>query len=207
MGKKRESLHDFDKVPADVSAAAAKTLLNSVKVYLRAEKGSGLVTHHKWIWNLRNTSDEPMEYIYYFLEGDVPRSFSELNVKVIDSAGNPQSIMQPRTDKPLRKEFYVSLSSPISPYEKNRKLVLEYDWEQPERKYVYNFQPFCKAFSFELEIPKELSITPRIYFVDVEYATKYALSALPIRKPYGKWLKLIWSLVDIHPRSNVGFEW
>ena len=74
----------MDKLPPDVVDAASKIQFDSVRVIIKAEPQNGLVTHHRWIQTISNSSDEPMEYLLYFLEGNIPKAFHELNVNVTE---------------------------------------------------------------------------------------------------------------------------
>ncbi|MGI0016410.1 MAG: hypothetical protein ACREBU_23565 [Nitrososphaera sp.] len=206
VSKTRSGRKLYDQLPPDVIDAASKISLNSVRIFLKTDEASGRLTHHKWIWNLNNSSDEPMEYIYYVLEGDVPKRFADLNVRVIDEGRNRQKIMHLVKEKPLRKEFYVTLTHPILPQEKDRVFVIEYDWEEAERKYVYSFPARCKHYSLQLTIPRTLEIKPAVYWIDFKREVESA-SINPVREQTGKWVELTWHMSDVPESTNLMIKW
>jgi hypothetical protein len=135
---------------------------NSVEVHLDITDHKSMMTHHTWVWDVRNLSDNPLKAIFYTLGGDTPRDFSDLNVRVTDEKNNVLKIISVDTNKPLEKAFHVELSPPFKKYQKGRLLKLEYDWEEPDRVFEYSFSSKTKKFRYIFTAPKELNIKNRI---------------------------------------------
>lgn len=135
---------------------------NSVEVRLDVTDHKSMMTHHTWIWDVRNISDNPLKAIFYNLGGDIPRDFSDLNVKVTDENNNMLKIISVDLNKPLEKAFHVELVPPFKKYQKGRLLKLEYDWEEPDRVFEYSFSSKAKKFRYVFTAPKELEIKNRI---------------------------------------------
>ena len=114
------------------------------------------MTHHTWIWDIKNISKEPLTAIFYGLGGDVPRDFPKLNVKVTDENNNKLEILALDVNKPLQKAFHVKLAKPIRKNQSGRIVKLEYDWEEPERNFEYAFSSKSKKFRYFFTAPKDL---------------------------------------------------
>jgi len=120
-------------------------LFNTIDVRLEVEDPKTMLTHHTWIWNLINQSDTPRDQIFYYLDGDVPKDFPDMNVRVTDEEENELEILSLSENKPTHKEFNVQMKKPIKPKQRNRFLKLEYDWEEPERNFFYKLPTDCKT--------------------------------------------------------------
>jgi len=98
MGKTDDS-YDLDKEP--------KFEFNSVEIKLEITNFEDMMTHHTWIWDVKCTSDESLDSLFYSIAGDIGRNFSDLNLKIHDERGNSLKIKSIETDKPYEKEFLV----------------------------------------------------------------------------------------------------
>jgi hypothetical protein len=165
------------------------------------------VTHHEWKWVLKNLSDETADGLYFTIEGDVPRAFPFLHFRVTDENGTGQRPIYVMEDHPLRKELYVLLRRAVKPRGRSRTFVIKYDWEEPGRKYLYNFQNRCEEFSLEIRLPKNQTTRPKAYWVDSKRGTDRLVPVAPIHKQGGKWQKLIWSISKVPAQSNLEFQW
>jgi hypothetical protein len=135
---------------------------DSVEVRLEITDPKSMMTHHTWIWDVKNISKEPLTAIFYGLGGDLPRDFSDLNVKITDENNNKLEIISLDVNKPVEKAFHVKLATPIRKYQSGRLIKLEYDWEEPERNFVYVFSAKSKKFKYFFTAPKDLHIKHRI---------------------------------------------
>jgi hypothetical protein len=135
---------------------------NSVEVRLEITDSKTMMTHHTWIWDIKNISKEPLTALYYGLGGDVSRDFPKLNVKVTDENNNRLEILALDVNRPLQKGFHVRLAKPIRNSQGGRIVKLEYDWEEPERNFQYEFASKSKKFKYFFTAPKDLQIKHRI---------------------------------------------
>lgn len=117
-----------------------------------------MLTHHSMLWNFINISNEPIDRVFCYLDGDVPRSFPDMNVIVKDADDNELDIMSLNVNKPYHKEFYVKLKKPIKPQEKMRYTKLEYLWEEPDRHFADTMASDCKKFNYSLFAPTGVDV-------------------------------------------------
>lgn len=179
---------------------------NKIEVIIEVQDLATMMTHHAWVWNVMNISKEPKSQIFYYLDGDIPRDFADMNVAVKDENGNKLDILSVNVNKPYHKEFIVQMNRPIKPKQK-KILKLEYDWEEPERNYFYKFASNCKEFNYRCTIPKGMELKTRIIKVDTE--TGYKIHATP--PPSVKYMDNIttveWHKENLKAYDAYQFEW
>ncbi|MBI1828294.1 MAG: hypothetical protein HY222_03845 [Thaumarchaeota archaeon] len=182
-----------------------KFLFPKVELKLDIKDPKTMMCHHTWIWNMINISDESTDQVSYYLEGDVPKDFADLNVIIKDENNKKVKIASLNVNKPLSKEFIIKLNKPIKPNQKNT-LKLEYDWEEPERKFFYTISTDCKKFKYWFTIPKSVEIKPRILKVDP--ATRYKTIAAPpeIKYMHDK-TEIKWQASNLRAYEGYQFEW
>jgi len=164
-----------------------------------------MMCHHKLMWALVNISEVESDQVSYFLDGDVPRDFSELNVTAKSADNKKLKISSVDVNKPQHKEFVVKLAKPIKPNQKG-VLKIEFDWEEPDKQYLYNLATDCKKFKYFLTVPRNLDIKPRVLKVDP--FTKYKTYASP---PDVKYLKgrteVRWEALNLKAHEGYRVEW
>ncbi len=144
---------------------------NEIELNLEVLDPKTMLTRHVLIWKVVNNSKEPKHHIFYPLDGDVPKEFGDLNVKVKDDYENTLEILSVNVNKPFHKEFIVQLNKPLKPKQK-KTIILQYDWEEPERIYFYNLTSGCKHFGYSLTANKNVQLSPTILKVDPETGSK-----------------------------------
>jgi len=186
--------------------ASRNFTFNSIVVALKITNPKTMQTHHTWIWDVVNISKKPTSKIFYYLDGQVPKNFTDLNVKITDGDKNRLKIGEITTDKPFRKEFHVILVKPLLP--KHRiKLVLEYDWEDPERFFSYKFLSRAKKFSYSCMVPNEINLKNKILKIDT--GTGYRVHATPPAtiKRLRNMTIISWKKSSIIPQDAYEFYW
>ena len=116
-------------------------------------------------------------------------------------------ILSLNVNKPLNKEFIVKLDRPIKPGQKRRFLKLEYDWEEPERNFLYTLSTDCKKFGYRLTVPKGFEIKQRVLKVDP--ATRFKTHASPaseVRYMQDK-TEVTWNTTNLRAYDAYRFEW
>jgi hypothetical protein len=179
---------------------------NNIEVGIDVTDPKSMLTHHTWIWNIVNIAREPKHQIFYYLDGDSPKEFADMNVTVKDERGNKLDILSVNVNKPYHKEFNVQLKKPILPKQK-KILKLEYDWEEPERTFFYKFASDCKSFKYYFTIDKNTELRNRVLKVDTE--TGYKILATPPPKlEYrdGK-THITWSKTNLRAHDGYQFDW
>jgi hypothetical protein len=171
---------------------------NSVEVDLDITDPKTMMTHHTWIWDIKNTNKDPLTAIFYGLGGDVARDFADINVKVTDEDNNNLEIISLDTNKPLQKSFHIRLAKPIRKNQNGRIVRLEYDWEEPERNFVYAFSSKSKKFKYVFTSPKGLPIKHRILESVRDRADKRRVEPPPIIKYLDDRTEITWESAKNH---------
>ena len=193
-----------------VESNTADFKFNEVEIILDVKNIKTMMTHHTWIWkvqNLRKYKDLPLSEIYYPISGDAPRKFSDLNLKVRDNQGNKLKINNIITDKPTDKEFNVNLKKPIK-YKQKQTLILEYDWEEIEKKFEYLLSTECEKLKYKLTLPKGMELKNRILKVNPGTNAKIKAEPPAVIRYLKDKTKVSWqSEKKLKEYSKFVFEW
>ncbi len=188
----------------DMNIIASSKIANDIR---DVTDPSNMMTHHHMNWNLVNISDQPVDRIFYYLDGDVPRNFPDMKVVVKDEEGQDLEMISLNVNKPYHKEFYIRLRKPLKPKQKGRWVNLEYDWEEPDRHYFYRCASNCKKFSYSLTVPKSLQINQKVVYVDVESGEKrYAKIPATVKYLENK-TQINWEGTNLAAHDAYRFDW
>ena len=177
-----------------------------VELILDIKNPQTMMTHHTQIWNLLNVSNEPRDLIHYNIDGDTPRNFADLHVSVKDEKGKKLKIQDMDARDPKHKEFNVKLSRPIKP-DSTKILKLEWDWEEPDRKYIYQFSSDCKKFKYILDISSKTELKQRVLKIVPELGQKEYASPTPdLRFRNGKTI-VSWERKNVLAHDAYMLEW
>jgi len=166
-----------------------------------------MLAHHTWVWDILNISKENKDQIFYYLDGDSPKDFADMNVKVTDPDGNELDILSLSVNKPLHKEFNVRLKKPIPPRRGIKGLKLEYDWEEPERTFFYKLATDCKRFTYRFTIPRKTEIKNRALKIDPEMGYKWNISPAPTLRYKGDKTEINWEGKNLKAHEAYRFDW
>ncbi len=178
-----------------------------IEIILEVTEPRSMLTHHTWIWHVVNQSEQPVERVFYYLEGDRPRDFPDLNLKVTDEEGKELTIKSLNVNKPDKKEFFVQLNKPLKPQQKGRIVKLEYDWEEPDRHFYYTFSSDCKKYRFLLTTPREIPIKQKVARVSPETGDIVYASTPPTVKFLKDRTEVEWTASDIPAFDAYRFDW
>lgn len=181
----------------------------SINVMLDVTNPKNMMTHHTWVWHVKNISDIPLVHIFYDIGGDIPKNFSDMNVKITDNNKNVLEIISLDVNRPVEKKFYVKLNKPLR---KNQsvQLTLEYDWEEPERVFEYVFSSNCHKFEYHFSIPKGIEIRNRILEVIRELGIKKRVEQAPVIKYLEDKTVITWESDKnriLKPHEAFEFQW
>lgn len=179
---------------------------DKIEIQLDVKDGETMNTHHRWRWEIINTSKEDREKIFYFIEGQVPKEFDELNVKVTTENGKELKIDSVSLDRPTRKEFYVFLDKPVKPKDK-AILELQFDWDTPDRKFVYRSPSMIKKFSYICTLPPNFEIKSKVLKVDTDAGLKVHANPPPTVKKLNDKTAITWEKTNIPPQDAYQFQW
>ena len=210
FGRKKPPSQDKtqkSKAAEEVARTSSRFLFNYVDLSIDVTDIKTMLAHHVLTWNVVNVATEPIDKIFYYLDGDVSRDFPELNVVVRDEEDRELEIMSLNVNKPLHKEFFVKTKRPLKPGEKGRMLKLEYDWEEPERQYGYRFASDCKKFAITITIPKGVQIRQKVVKVDTETGDKTYASTPAAVKYLPDKTEISWSGTNFRAFEAYRFDW
>lgn len=179
---------------------------NEIQVLLEITDAKSMQAHHTWIWDIANISKEAKSQIFYYLDGQVHKDITDLNITVTDENNNKLKLGDISVNRPDRKEFYVILDKPVLPRQQKR-LKLQYDWEQPDRTFLYKFPSGAKKFNYTCSVPKGIDVKSRVLKVDT--GTGYRVHASPtatIKRTDDKTI-IMWARPKIVPQDAYEFHW
>ena len=179
----------------------------NIEIELNVLDAKTMLTHHTWTWSLVNISKEYKDQIFYYLEGDIPKDFADMNVKVTDDDGTQLPMISINNNKPTRKEFNVQFTKPLMPRQRKKALKLEYDWEEPERMFFYKLATNCKSFKYKFTIPKDVQIKSRVLQVDTEMGNKWHASPPPKIEFLEDITQITWEGKNLQAYDAYQFEW
>ena len=196
------------------SRAAEQDLKNSSTFYFSAidigvdiTDPKAMMARHTWTWDIKNISPEPKDQIFYYLDGDVPRDFADMNVTVTDGDGKELEIISLNANKPYHKEFIAKLSRPLRPNQKGQKITLRYDWEEPERNFFYKISSDCKIMRYRFTMPKGLEVKNRVLMIDPETGSK-TIASPPAKARYVRnRTEITWQKSNLSAYEAYRFEW
>lgn len=185
-------------------------VFNSIELGLEITDPKSMMSHHTWIWDIKNNKKEPLTSLYYEVTGDTPREFQKLNVKVTDETGKNLQILTLDINKPVQKGFHVKLAKPIRRNQSGRIVKMEYDWEEPERSFEYAFSSKVKNFKYFFRAPKDLEIKHRILEAVRDRADRRRVEPPPEIKYLKEITEINWeypkkSKIDAH--DVLVFQW
>ena len=199
-----------EKPKEDEFANPVRFEFNRVEVKLDVLDKKTMMTHHTWIWDVKNVTKEPLGQVYYDIAGDVPKDFADLNVSIKDENNKKLEIISLDVNKPHEKKFNVKLDNPIRRNQKGRLLILEYDWEEPERVFEYVFSAKSKKFKYTFTIPKSIPIKNMVLEVVPGLGMKKRADPPPTITYSKDKTKIVWETKDkqvINRFSAYEFKW
>jgi hypothetical protein len=181
-------------------------VFNEIGIKLEVINPKTWNTHHAIVWNVVNISKKPMTEIFYFIDGDTPKEFSDMNVGVKDDNDNALVIIAVNENKPYRKAFNVHLNKPLAP-KKSRVIIMEYDWEEPLRMYFFRSPTDCKKLTYSFIAPKGVELKTRTLKVDSVSGSKTDVLTLPVETSSNNKTLVTWSKNDLTAGESYEFNW
>ena len=164
---------------------------DAVEMLLDVLDTKTMLTRHTWVWTLTNISKEAKNQIFYSVDGDTPKEFSEMNVNISDDRGRKLEIMSLNVNKPYHKEFFVKIN-PIEP-KKSKTIKLRYDWEEPDKNFLFRVPSDCKEMTYMLSIPRDYDPQIRVLKVDIETGLKINATPSPTVKRFDDKTVVSWT--------------
>jgi hypothetical protein len=182
---------------------------DQVEIRLDVIDAKTMIVHHTWVWDVKNTTKNPLSEIFYEIVGDVPKDFADLNISIKDGKNRKLGIISVDVNKPYAKKFHVKMKSPIKKNQKAR-LVLEYDWEEPERVFEYVLSTKSRKFRYVFTVPKTVPIKNMILEVIPGLGMKRRVDPPP-KITYSKdKTNIVWETKDVEQIKRLSayeFRW
>ncbi len=210
FGRKKPPSQDkkqVSKAAEEVARTSSRFLFNSVDLTIDIIDSKTMLAHHTLIWSIVNVFTDPIDRIFYYLDGDVARNFPDMNVVVRDEEDRELDIMSLNVNKPTHKEFFVKAKKPLKPGEKGRLLKLEFDWEEADRMYGYRFASDCKKFAIRILVPKEIQVKQKVVKVDTETGEKTYAPTPAVVKYLPDKTEITWSGTNFRAYEAYRFDW
>jgi hypothetical protein len=153
---------------------------DKVEIILDVLDPNTMLTRHTWIWSLTNISKEVKNQLFYVVDGDSPKEFSDMNIKISDERGKPIEIMSVNVNKPYHKEFFAKIPD-IEP-KKSKTVRMQYDWEEPEKNFLFRVPSDCKQMTYVFTIPKGHDSQIKVLKVDLDTGLKIHATPSPTIK-------------------------
>jgi len=194
--------------PSEGEEIVAKNnyIFNEYSLKLEVTNPKTWSVHHTLIWDVVNISKKDMTEIFYFIDGDIPKEFGDMNVSIKDNKSNQLVITAVNENKPYHKAFNVQLNNPI-PSKKERVITMEYDWEEPLRMYFFRSPAKCTKFSYSFLAPKEFKFQTKIQEVDAVSGSKIEVLQPPVVGSDGNKTLVTWSKNDLAEGESYEFNW
>lgn len=189
-------LKKVKKLSLDESMKSSNNFkFDRVEILLDILDAKTMLTRHTWIWSITNISKEPKSQVFYTIDGDSPKDFSDMNVRISDEKGKPIEILSVNVNKPYHKEFFAKIPT-IDP-KKSKTLKMQYDWEEPEKNFLFRVVSDCKQMTYIVTIPKGYDSQIKILKVDLETGLKIHATPSPIIKPLDDVTMVSWTKTNL----------
>jgi hypothetical protein len=99
--------------------------------------------------------------------------------------------MSLNVNKPYHKEFFVKIN-PIEP-KKSKTIKLRYDWEEPDKNFLFRVPSDCKEMTYMLSIPRNYDPQIRVLKVDIETGLKINATPSPTVKRFDDKTVVSWT--------------
>lgn len=164
---------------------------DKVEILLDVLDVKTMLTRHTWIWSLTNISKEAKNQLFYVVDGDSPKDFSDMNIHISDERGKPIEIMSINVNKPYHKEFFAKIPE-IEP-KKSKTVRMQYDWEEPEKNFLFRVPSDCKQMTYVFTIPKGYDSQIKVLKVDLDTGLKIHATPSPTIKNLEEVTMVSWS--------------
>jgi len=170
---------------------------------------SSMLIHHKITWIIHNISDHDLNGCEFGAGSIVQRKLVDIHFKAFDQNDNEIKNVRPVIDQPYHKAFVIPFDRRILPNE-DVKVVMEYDWEEPDREFVYNFQIPYDQFRIILSHPKGLPVNTGVH--KTGFSGSILEADVHLKQPFtikdnGNRIRLEWQQDNIMPPMGYRLRW
>jgi Adenylate and Guanylate cyclase catalytic domain len=189
------------------------TIYPYMEINITIKNAKSQLVHYKRLYEIRNTSENPIYEVVHGIATDVETNLSDLGIRVYDENNVLLPISNVIIDKPYQKEFTTLFNRPIEKLEKGRFYVLEYQVKEKERYFENHFGVDCDKFVVSINYPRGVSY-PVVYEINLETESKKKCKIQPtivtkrrMTSKYTRSRQVRWARKDIRKGQCFRFEW
>ena len=180
-------------------------VLESEKFILEDINNDGLFSRHTFIGLIRNDKAWPLYFIPYKVLGDTDTDFEKLGFNARDLSNSEELKTLVIEDKKREKRLLLKLSKPLFP-EERREISFKFDWEEPNKSYVFSAATVMS--NFELSLFSNLPVRVSATLTSSDLNEVRDISNSIIQKKNRRW-NFIYSinLASVQPFSILQVKW
>ncbi len=165
------------------------------------------LVHYRRVNEIQNGTEEAVRTVTHQIATDVPKTWDELKVHVVDDSGKELVISDIGIDRPKQKKFDTTFVKPLR-FGDKRRYTLEYDVEEPDRSFENLFLVKCGKFVVRIDYPANGRIKTPVAYEVKENDLKTKCSIQPVISRRGKnRIVALWSVQDCAQMQSFRFEW
>lgn len=160
------------------------------------------------VYSIENYFKEPIYDAINGITTSIPKTFSELNVKLLDESDKEITLKSINIDSPLRKEFTIKFNKPVYKGDKNRKYSVIYEAEEPYPTYEHFFWINTKKLTVNFSYPSNCGLKNlKLYYISRENREKKLVENDPQIKQ-GLLTQVTWKFQhEIFEKDIIKLEW
>lgn len=152
-----------------------------------------------------------VEPIYEAINGittNIPKTFSELKVKVLDENNQELKIKSIHVDSPLRKEFTIKFNKPVYQEQQNRHYTLIHEIEEQNPIFEHFFLINSDKLTVNFRFPTNSGANePKLYLIRNDDREKNLMEAIPISRR-GLLTEVTWEIPNgVNEKDIMRLEW
>jgi hypothetical protein len=199
-----------DQWPKSMSPVNPVLLYPKLEVNATIKDPEKMLVHYERIYEIQNASDQAVRTVTHEIATDVPKSWKDLNLRIVDDEGNNLVISDVEVDDPRQKKFDTTFARPLE-FGDKRRYSMEYDVEEPHRSFENMFFERCGQFIVRIDYPVDRRIcTPKVFEVSSDKSSNRekpsALQPTIIRKKNNRCV-VEWSAKDCVELQSFKFTW
>jgi len=131
-----------------------------VKFILIDREGDGIIKSHDFLINVKNISDNYLNFVPIGITGDSPRNFQDINFVAIDVASGKEINPMILLNQPKSKRLLLKFIQPLPPKE-STEIEFFYDWEENSPTFTFGSATEIEEVIFEIRSigKNELKVT------------------------------------------------
>ena len=184
----------------------SRFFFNKCEIEVEVKNSRTNLTHGKWIWNVKNPSDESMNELSVILRPEYKTKFTDLKFKITDNKEkNHKAVLFENI--PFQKTIKVMLKKPVKPRQ-TRLFKIEYDVKEPMKHFIYTLGSDCKQFVFKLVVPKKIKPEQvKLFKIDMDLGNRVLVAPSPTVRRRGNKIEYNWKKYNVKMHDTFEYRW